>query len=155
MREKKLNLTQKKLLSTIERHCHALPEELKKLPISSLIRLLRKRLHMTQENLAQKAKVPQSFIAKIEAGREKPKLQTLEKIFSALFCEYVVIPLPICSFDEIVQKQALKAAKARLEYVMGTMSLEEQLPKKEMTNELLRAEQERLLQSGSSEIWDY
>ena len=106
MREKKLTLTQKKILDTVAHYAIALPEELKKLPISILIRLLRKRLHMTQHNLAVRAKVPQSFIAKIESGREKPKLTTLEKIFSALFCEYVLIPIPIASFDEILQKQA-------------------------------------------------
>ena len=153
MREKKLTLTQKKLLDMIAEYAKALPAELKQLPVSTLVKLLRKRLHMTQADLAHRAKVPQSFISKIESGREKPKLATLEKLFSALFCDCVLIPIPIASFDEILNKQALKAARSRLEYVLGTMSLEKQLPGKEIADELVKTELERLLQSGSSEIW--
>lgn len=155
MTEKRLSLTQKGILDALEKYSLALPEEMKKLPLSSMIRLLRKRLHMTQQNLAARAGVPQSFIAKIESGRVKPTLSTLEKVFAALFCDYVIIPIPRKGFDDILQNQALKAAKSRMEYVMGTMSLEEQLPRKKMAADLLKAEEERLLQAGSSDIWEY
>lgn len=154
MSGKKLSLTQKKLLDAITKQSLMMSQEIKKVSIATLIRLLRKRLHMTQRHLAARTGVPQSTIARLESGREKPKLQTVERVFAALFCDILLIPIPMIPFDEIIKKQARKVAEARLEYVKGTMSLEKQLPNSEMLDELISAEQLRLIQTASSEIWE-
>ncbi len=154
MTKKNLSLTQKKLIDTLCAQALVVSQKLQQYPIPTLIRLLRKRLHMTQKNLADRAHMPQSYIAKIESGRIKPNLKTLEKIFNALFCDLRWVAVPKESFDTILQKQTLKVAQSRIAYIQGTMSLEKQLPNEEMVNELVRVEQKRLLESESSEIWD-
>ncbi len=44
----------------------------------------RKRLGMTQVDLAEKAKVPQSTISRVESGEAIPSLATLNKLRAAL-----------------------------------------------------------------------
>ncbi|WP_456367906.1 CBS domain-containing protein [Thermococcus sp.] len=48
------------------------------------IRKIRKKLGITQEELAKKAGVTQAYIAKLEAGKVDPRLSTLNRILQAL-----------------------------------------------------------------------
>lgn len=48
------------------------------------LKRMRKRLGITQEELAQKAGVSQAYIAKLERGQADPKLSTFQKILSSL-----------------------------------------------------------------------
>lgn len=152
--KKSSTLSQKRILDGIFLCSEDIRRKMQGIPVSTLIRLLRKRLHMTQKNLAARAGVSQSFVAKIESGHRNFDLQTLKKMFSALFCELFLVPTPLVDFDELIKQQALKAAKKRIEYLKGTMSLEKQLPDPEMLEQLILEEQNRLIQSGSSEIWN-
>ena len=61
----------------------------------SEIKQIRKKLNLTQQELARKAQVSQSLIAKIEAGRLDPTYSNAKKIFKA--------------FDEMMQKEELNA----------------------------------------------
>lgn len=152
MAQKKLSLTQKKML---EHFLSLLPEdEETHLDLPTLVRLIRKRLHMTQKNLADRIGVPQSFISKVESGQVEPTLKTLKKIFNGFFCDFVILPVPKCSFDELLEKQAERAALKHVEYVKGTMSLEKQLPDEEFIKELVKEEKDRYLYTGSSKIWE-
>ncbi len=54
------------------------------LPSSKDIRRMRKRLGLTQTDLAQRANVSQSLIARIESGSVDPRLSTLKRILEAL-----------------------------------------------------------------------
>jgi len=63
------------------------PEELK---------ALRKRAGLTQAELARRAGVSQSLIARLEAGTVNPRLSTLMKIYRALK-EYVEEEVPVSS----------------------------------------------------------
>lgn len=56
------------------------------------IRNLRKELGMTQAQLAKRAGMPQSHLAKIEAGKVDFQLSTLRRIFRAMYCEPVLVP---------------------------------------------------------------
>lgn len=48
------------------------------------IKVLRKKFNLTQHELAMRAQVSQSLIAKIEAGRIDPTFSNAQKIFSAI-----------------------------------------------------------------------
>src|SRR5258708_6366497 len=70
--------------------------------LRNVIVLLRKRLKMSQRTLARRAKIPQSTLSRIESGKTNPNLTTLEKIYKALFCDFVLLPLPWSDIDQIV-----------------------------------------------------
>ncbi len=119
-----------------------------------LLRLLRKRLRMTQKQLAKRAGFPQSYIASIESGRKKPPTETLEKIFRALYCSFTFLLIPEAQANHIVEHQASEAATKRVKYVAGTMALEKQLPRKSILQEMIAEEKQKLLNSKSTKIWD-
>ncbi|MCP5506227.1 MAG: helix-turn-helix domain-containing protein [Chlamydiales bacterium] len=152
MAEKTLSLTQKLMIDQLS--MLLFDEKFERLDHASIIRLLRKRLHMTQKQLAARSGVPQSFISKLEGGDQEPTLKTLRKLFHALSCSLVVVPIAHEPFDDVLSRQAKKYVKKNIEYVEGTMSLEKQLPDKQFMDALLEDEIKRLLYSGSSEIWD-
>src|SRR5690606_3530290 len=102
-----------------------------------LIRLLRKRLRMTQKQLAKRAGIPQSYIAKIESGRTKPSLETWGKIFRSLHCSITVLLIPEKMPDDLLEEQAYATALKRVNYVAGTMALEDQLPSKRDLKEMI------------------
>jgi len=54
------------------------------LPDLSRIAVMRKRMGLTQTELAEKAGVSQSLIARVEAGTVDPRYSKVEKIFRAL-----------------------------------------------------------------------
>jgi predicted transcriptional regulator len=64
------------------------------LPTPEELRALRKRAGLTQAELAKRAGVSQSLIARIEAGTVNPRLSTLIKIYSALR-EYMEEEVPV------------------------------------------------------------
>lgn len=55
-----------------------------RLPTPEEVRRLRKIAGLTQKELANRAHVSQSLIARIEAGQVDPRLSTLQKILSAI-----------------------------------------------------------------------
>ena len=124
-----------------------------KASFSTVLFLLRKRLRMSQRTLAKRAKIPQATVSRIESGRTTPTLATLEKIFRALFCEIVIIPLPIHDLDQLVLKQVHHIAKKRVQYLKGTMALELQQPKEEALQELISQEEQDLLANHRFDIW--
>jgi len=58
------------------------------------LRAVRGKLRMSQAQLARRAKVGQSHIARIELGKVEADLATLRRLFDALFCDLLVIPKP-------------------------------------------------------------
>lgn len=118
------------------------------------IRMTRSRLGMTQAQLAKRCGLTQSHIARIESGKVDMQLSTLGRIFAALHCRLVLAPRPEEALEKIVERQARKAATARVRRVAGTMAMEEQLPEKGMVQELIEAETEKLRRNPSSEIWE-
>jgi predicted transcriptional regulator len=55
-----------------------------RLPTPEDVKKLRKKVGLTQTELAEKAGVSQSLIARIESGSVDPRLSTLQKILSAM-----------------------------------------------------------------------
>jgi transcriptional regulator with XRE-family HTH domain len=54
----------------------------------------REQLHLTQEQVAQRAGIRQSEISRIERGKANPTQSTLEKVAAALDAQLVLAPNP-------------------------------------------------------------
>lgn len=145
---------EKKFIDKILKTGKGLPKEVLFQDPRALVRSMRKRLRMTQHQLAKRVKLPQSYIAKLESGRISPTLETLEKVLRGLGCSCTLLLIPEIDPDELLRNQAHLAAQERVKYVAGTMALEDQLPTKSVLKEMVEEEQKKLLDSETSKIWD-
>lgn len=124
------------------------------LTIGALIKSIRIQLGMSQKALAKRAGVPQSTISRIEQEERDANLSTLNKILGAISCDLVIVPLLQDSIEAIRRKQAKKMAESQVRYLKGTMNLEDQQPDSRFIAELIKQEEERLLQGPNSKLWD-
>jgi len=124
------------------------------IPPGELIRLIRERLHMTQRQLAQRCRIPQSHLTLIEQGKGDVQYGTLTRILEALFCRPILQIETQKDFDSIIVDRIHQVAERRVKRTLGTMALESQEPDQETSKEMLRREERRLLHELSSEIWD-
>lgn len=58
------------------------------------MRALRSALRMSQAQLSRRCGVPQAHIARLEAGSVDVQLATLRRLFDAMFCDLLILPLP-------------------------------------------------------------
>lgn len=124
------------------------------LTIGALIKSVRTQLGMSQKVLAGRAGVPQSTISRIEQEKRDANLATLNKILAAISCDLVIVPLLHDSIEVIRRKQARKMAEKQVRYLKGTMNLEDQQPDARFMEELIKQEEERLLQGPKTRLWD-
>jgi len=124
------------------------------LTIGTLIKSIRIQLGMSQKVLAKRAGVPQSTVSRIEQKERDANLSTLNKILGAISCDLVIVPFLQDSIDAIRRKQARKMAEKQVGYLKGTMNLEDQQPDSRFIAELIKQEEERLLQGPNSKLWD-
>lgn len=141
-------------VKTLTEYAEKLPAGLENLSYSAMIRLLRDKLWMTQAQLAQRAGVPQSHIAKIEKGKMSPRLDTIKKIFEALHCDVLLLAKPAKSLDAILNERIARTARKNIEAIAGTMRLENQLPSAEQMAQLLAEEEEKISRNPTSKIWE-
>ena len=127
---------------------------LRGLTIGALIKSIRVQLGMSQKALAKRAGVPQSTISRIEQEERDANLSTLNKILGAISCDLVIVPLLQDSVDTIRRKQARKMSEKQVRYLKGTMNLEDQQPDSRFIAELIKQEEERLMQGPNSRLWD-
>jgi transcriptional regulator with XRE-family HTH domain len=127
---------------------------LRGLSMGALVKAIRSQLGMSQKVLAKRAGVPQSTVSRIEQGERDMNLSTLQKILAAISCDLMMAPLLLESIDEIRRKQAHKVAEKHIRYLKGTMNLEDQQPDSRFMNELLKQEEERLLQGPNAKLWE-
>ncbi|MDX2253488.1 MAG: helix-turn-helix domain-containing protein [Nitrospira sp.] len=118
------------------------------------IRTLRHYLRMTQQELAQRAHIPQSHLALIESGKIDPQIGTLQRIFHGLSCDLVIEPRPRRPLPEILRGRARSIALKRLKHTMGTMALEEQAPEKVAFKQLLEKRTDEILGDSRERLWD-
>lgn len=123
------------------------------LTIGALIKSIRTQLGMSQKALAGRAGVPQSTISRIEQEERDANLATLNKILAAISCDLVIVPLLQDSIEVIRRKQARKIAEKQVGYLKGTMNLEDQQPDAKFIEELIKQEEERLLQGPNAKLW--
>lgn len=123
------------------------------LSFGALLKHIRLQLGMSQKALAKRAGVPQSTISRIEKEKDA-NLSTLNKISEAISCDLVIVPLLQDSIDTIRRQQARKMAEKHVRYLKGTMNLEDQQPDSRFMAELIKQEEESLLQGPNSKLWD-
>lgn len=151
---KLLRLTTENTLKRITKYAAKAPEGLETLSYSALIRMLRDKLFMTQAQLAKRAGVPQSHIAKIEIGKMHPRLDTLQKILNALHCNLLLVPKPVQDLDAIIHERIDQVAKKKVAGVAGTMRLEDQSLPSQLEEDMWHEERFKLLRNPTSKIWE-
>lgn len=151
---KHLSSSEKLYLDEVSLAAKHLHQAVRKLHIGAFIKTIRKQLRMTQAILAKRAKLPQSTISRIEQEKIDATIPVLATIFEALSCELVVAPLLKESIDTICRKQARKIAERRVQYLRGTMNLEDQGPDKRLLEELIKKETEALLHNPGGNLWE-
>ena len=146
--------SEKLLLEEITHAARKMKEVSRGLAIGSLIKMIRVQLGMSQKVLSRRAGLPQSTISRIEKKERGVNLSTLNKVLGALCCELLIVPMLLEPIDVIRRKQARKKAEKQIRYLKGTMNLEAQQPDSRMLEELVKQEEERLLQGAGSELWE-
>jgi transcriptional regulator with XRE-family HTH domain len=56
------------------------------------VRALRSALHMTQAQLARRSGVTQAHIAQLETGAIDLRIDTVRRLFDAMFCDLMILP---------------------------------------------------------------
>lgn len=82
-----------------------------------------------------------------------PQRSTLRRIFSALFCDVLVVPRMLKKPQDVLLGRVKARARHNVVRVTGTMALEKQTPDDETIRNLIRSEEARLLARPSSELW--
>ncbi len=150
---KKRSLSEKIFLEELSLAAHHTKSLLKGLSPGEFLKLIRTQLGMTQQVLAKRAKVPTSTVVRIERELTDPSLSTLVKLFQAMNCDLLVVPMLQESIDLIRGKQAKKQAQKKVRYLKGTMNLEEQEPDSRLVKELIQQEENRLLHGKGKDLW--
>jgi transcriptional regulator with XRE-family HTH domain len=78
------------------------------------VRTVRAALHMSQAQLAARAGLSQNHILLIEKGRVDPQVGTLRRIFSALFCDFIVLPIPLRRPSDLIAERTLDIPTPRI-----------------------------------------
>ncbi len=113
--KKLLSLTDENAFKRMAQYAAKAPDGLENLTYAEVIRMVRNKLLMTQSQLAKRAGLPQSHIAKIESGKMNPRLDTLEKILKAMHCDMLLIPKPIHNLDKIIDERVRHIAPVKEE----------------------------------------
>jgi transcriptional regulator with XRE-family HTH domain len=122
--------------------------------MGTLFKIIRLQLGMSQQAVAKRAEVPQSTISRFEKGQRAVKVSTLTKIFEAISCDLVIVPILKNSIEVIRRMQARKMAEKQVQYLKGTMNLEDQQPDSRFIAELIKQEEERLMHGPNSKLWE-
>jgi transcriptional regulator with XRE-family HTH domain len=122
--------------------------------IGQLVRAIRNQLGMTQKVLAQRSGVPQSTISRIEKSHWDVNISTLKKVLSAISCDLLIVPVLTIPIETQRKAQARKKASQKIEYLSGTMYLENQKPSQDYLSELRKTEEERLLYTEKTKLWE-
>lgn len=147
-------ISEKLFLEEVRNAALQLQSVLKGLSIGTLIRSIRKQLGMSQRVLAKRSGIPQATISRIEQGQENVELSTLCRLLHSMSCDLVIAPLLRGSIETIRQEQAKKIAQRQVQYLTGTMNLEQQEPDPKFIESLMKQEIEKLLQGASSQLWE-
>jgi transcriptional regulator with XRE-family HTH domain len=150
---KKRHRSEKVILDELSELGGLLRKLLRGLSIGQWIAMIRKQLGMSQKNLSSRAKIPPSTLSRIEQDKGVPNLSTLKKILDAVSCDLILVPVLRESIDHQRRKQARLKAEKHAQYLMGTMSLEEQEPDSRFLRELMKEKEEEWLHA-KTKLWD-
>ncbi len=78
------------------------------------LKTLRVAYHMTQRQLARRSGAQQGHIALMEQDRLSPRIDTLSKLFGALFCDVIVLPVPRKRPGDIMRELTMGVPTSRM-----------------------------------------
>ena len=118
------------------------------------LKQMRKRLGMTQEQLAEKAKVSQGMVAEIETGRSKnPCISTLQKLAEAMNCNMMIGVFPLKDPDVYLDERSTELARRIIAVTSGSTAIEMQLPDKRFLEAQFQKTKEDILKNHRSLLW--
>ena len=125
-------------------------------PVKGWIRAVREALGMSGTQLAQRLKVSQPRIPKLEQDEVSGAvtLKTMRQAAEALDCVFVYALVPRTSLEDTVRVQARKIAVTRMQRVSHTMLLESQGLSEEEQRASLDAAVEELVREMPRDLWD-
>ena len=150
----KSSISEKLVIDEVTKASVQLRSALRGMPIGTLVRSIRTQLGMSQATLAKRSGVPQPTISRIEHGQENFELSTLRKILRAMSFDLILAPVSEGSINSIREDQAKKNAQKRVQYLSGTMNLEQQHPDPKFIESLLKQEMERLFHGSGKQLWE-
>lgn len=127
-----------------------------KQPVKGWIRAVREVLGMSGTQLAQRLKVSQPRIPKLEQDELSGAvtLKTMRQAAEALDCVFVYALVPRTSLEDTVRTQARKVAGERMQRVSHSMLLESQSLGKEEQRASLDAAVDELARETPRGLWD-
>jgi predicted DNA-binding mobile mystery protein A len=125
-------------------------------PRRGWVKAVRESLGLSTRLLAERLKVSQSVISRLEARepRKQVTLETLEKVAQSMDCKLVYAIVPSSSsLDQILEAHATKAAERILREVKHSMQLEDQAVSKEESLHQLEELARELKEALDPRLW--
>ncbi len=125
-------------------------------PVKGWIRAVREVLGMSGTQLAQRLKVSQPRIPKLEQDELSGAvtLKTMRQAAEALDCVFVYALVPRTSLEDTVRTQARKVAGERMQRVSHSMLLESQSLGQDEQRASLDAAVDELARETPRDLWD-
>jgi len=125
-------------------------------PVKGWIRSIREALGMSGKQLANRLKVSQPRIPKLERDELSGvvSLKTMRQAAEAMDCVFVYAIVPRTSLEETVRAQARKVAEARTQRVSHSMLLEAQNLSSEEQRASIEVAIEELIQKMPRQLWE-
>lgn len=125
-------------------------------PVKGWIRAIREALGMSGKQLAQRLKVSQPRIPRLEQDEltGSVTIKTMQQVAEALGCTFVYALVPRASLEDTVRSQARLVAQTRIERVAHSMLLEAQSLSADEQQRSLEAAIDELIREMPKELWD-
>jgi len=125
-------------------------------PIKGWIRAIREALGMSGKQLANRLKVSQPRIPKLEQDELSGvvSLKTMRQAAEAMDCVFVYAIVPRSTLEETVRAQARKVAESRTQRVSHTMLLEAQNLSSREQRASIEAAADELVREMPKELWE-
>lgn len=124
-------------------------------PQMGWIRTIREALGMSAEQLGKRLSIIQQRVSAIEKAEPKGtlKLKTLEEVALALNCDLIYFLVPKEPLENMLERQAYKVARKRIEKSSHSMDLEEQSISREEKERQIDELAKELLIKKSKDLW--
>ena len=124
-------------------------------PVKGWIRAIREALGMSGRQLAQRLKVSQPRIPRLEQDEltGSVTIKTMQQVAEALNCTFVYALVPRTSLEDTLRSQARMVAQDRIERVAYSMLLEAQSLSAEEQHTSLEAAINELVREMPRDLW--
>ena len=123
------------------------------LSVFKQISVIRNYLGMTQSQLANRSKIKQPVLSRIEKGDQNISLTTLERVADALNCDVQIVLTPKIKLEQIKENQIKKVAKVLIEKSLSNSAMEGHFLDKRTINDL-KEDLIQKLKDKPKDIWN-